>query len=76
MPKIYVRQIGVQIYTEKSENATHIFQLKYSSFFFFRNKMKSHMNFSFLWLSLARNTCTVQVVTRRKTFYFTKKVLK
>ena len=26
---------------------------------FFRNKMKSHMNISFLWLLLARKTCTV-----------------
>ena len=31
---------------------------------FFRKKMKSHENFIF-WLSLARKTCTEQVVTRR-----------
>ena len=34
-----------------------------------------HENF-ILWLSFAPNTCTEQVVTRRYTFYFTKKKLK
>ena len=28
------------------------------------------------WLSLARNTCTAQVVPRRYTFYFTERKLK
>ena len=48
----------------KSENATHIFQLQNSSYFIFRNKMKSHMKNFMFWLSLARSTCTAQVATR------------
>ena len=42
----------------------------------FRNKMKSLMKISFFLLSLVRNTCTAQVVTRRLTSYFTKTKLK
>ena len=48
-----------------SENASHNSSSKTALISYFRNEIKSHMKLSFFWLSLARNTCKAQVVTRR-----------
>ena len=39
-----------------------------------RNWMKAHMKISLFWLSLARNTCTAQVVTTLEILFYKKEI--
>ena len=71
------RGLEYYIYTEQNRKRyTYILAQKYLLFHLFLNKMKSHMEIQFVWLSLVRNTCTSQMVTTPYLFYTQKKKLK
>ena len=68
-----IRSYLIETILNKTENATHIFKLKKSSYFIFRNKMKSHMKISFFSFHLLETHVRLKWYLQDRHFILQKK---